>query len=206
MVRFVLFFAVVVGSTLLAVADIPPPPPGPGMKRVPYEHVLKLGAEIPGYKFYTYRGGVGGGDSIEELKLTKDRGVIVPASSSASVRTGVMAVPVKVVDELKTNEKLAEVTSWRNKDNIPTGVVLYATYGTSQDLKSNDPRTKVESVITITPDDKAGVKFIAEVTPAANKGAANETQPRSAMLIAGVSGSLAIVTLGLWWMRRQNLK
>jgi hypothetical protein len=46
---------------LSAVADIPPPPPAKGLKRVPYENVVKLGMDLPGYKFYTFRRlGLGG--------------------------------------------------------------------------------------------------------------------------------------------------
>jgi hypothetical protein len=207
MIRFLCTLAVIASFALAALADIPPPPPGPGIKRVPLEHLVKLDKEIPGYKFYAYRGSIGGGDAIEsELKLGTEKGIKVAASSSPSLRTGVIAVPVKLVDELKTNEKLAELASWKNKDKLPAGVVIYSTRGTSQDLKSNDPRSKVENVITISADEKAGVKFTAAETPAPpSKDSSSEssTQPPGGMLIGGIAMSLAFVTSGLWWFRRK---
>src|SRR5262245_54664509 len=97
MVRFACSLAMLACSTLSAVADIAPPPPAKGFKRVPYEHVMKLAAELPGYKFYTFqRLGLGGQETIkDELKLETEMGMAVPSSSSPSVRTGVVAVPAK---------------------------------------------------------------------------------------------------------------
>jgi hypothetical protein len=51
MIRFACSLAIVACFTLPAVADIPPPPPAKGFKRVPYENIMKLEAELPGYKF-----------------------------------------------------------------------------------------------------------------------------------------------------------
>ncbi len=206
MIRVLCSLAVIACFASFALADIAPPPPGPGMKRVPLEHVVKLAAEIPGYKFYTYRGGVGGGESIgEELKLSKDKGVVVPSSSSPSLRTGVLAVPVKVADELKTNEKLAELTSWKNKDKLPAGVVLYSTRGTIEDLKANDPRKKVETLITISADEKEGVKFTVEAAPAeADKKSSSDASPPSSTMFAGIALAGAIMTGGLWFWRKKE--
>jgi hypothetical protein len=194
--------------TLSAVADIPPPPPVKGFKRVAYENIMKLGTELPGYKFYTFqRLGLGGEETIEgELKLGTENGIAVPSSSSPSVRTGVVAVPEKVMDELKTKENLAKLLSRDNKDKLPAGVVVYETRGTIRDLKESDPRTKVENVITVSLDEKAGVKFTAEEPPEPpSKDAAPEppTRPSLAMLIAGIAAALAIVTLGVWYFRRK---
>ena len=51
-----------------------------GFKRVPYENIMKLGAELPGYKFYTFqRLGLGGRETIgDELKPGTEKGVAVP--------------------------------------------------------------------------------------------------------------------------------
>jgi hypothetical protein len=194
--------------TLSAVADIPPPPPERGFKRVPYENVMKLETELPGYKFYPFqRMGLGGQETIgDELKLGTETGMAVPSSSSPSVRTGVVAVPEKVMDELKTKGNLAKLLSRDNKDKLPDGVVVYETRGTSRDLKERDPRTKVENVITVSLDEKAGVKFTAKETPEPpSKDAAPEpsTRPPLAMLIAGIVAALAIVALGFWYVRRK---
>ena len=203
MVRFACSLAMVACFTLSAVADIPPPPPGKGFKRVPYENIMKLGTELPGYKFYTFqRLGLGGQETIRgELKLGTENGIAVPSSSSPSVRTGVVAVPEKVMDELKTKENLAKLLSRDNKDKLPAGVVVYETRGTIRDLKESDPRTKVENVITVSLDEKAGVKFTAKETPEPpTKDAAPEplTRPPLAMLIAGIAAALAMVLLGVW--------
>ena len=207
-VRFACALFVVAGFTWPAAADIPPPPPDRGFKRVPYEHVLKLEAELPGYKFYPFqRMGLGGRETIgEELKLGTETGVAVPSSSSPSVRTGVVAVPDKVMDELKTKENLAKLLSRDNKDKLPAGVVVYETRGTARDLKESDPRTKVENVITVSRDETAGVKFTAQEPPAlagADADPGPSKRPPAAMLVAGIAAGLAIVTLGVWYFRRK---
>ncbi len=188
MLRTACLLAVVLGSALAALADIPPPPPGPASKRVPYEHVVKLDKEIAGYKFYTFRGSIGGGATVdEELKLDPKKGTPVPGSSSASFWTGIVAVPVKLMDELKTNENLAKLLSRENEDKRPAGLVVYLTHGTSRDLKTTDPRTKVENVITISADEKAGVKFTAAdgAAPGKNTSSESSAQPPAGMLLGG---------------------
>lgn len=184
----------------------PPPPPDKGFKRVPYEFVLKLEVDLPGYQFYPFqRLGLGGTETVgDELKLKTDAGTPVRGSSSPSVRTGVVAVPAKVMDELKTKESLGKLLSRHNKDGLPAGVVVFETRGTSSDLKESDPRTKVENVVTVSRDDKAGVKFTAKEAPAP-AGAAPEAPARSplAALIAVVATALGVVAMGFWYVRRK---
>jgi hypothetical protein len=207
-VRFAGSLAVVIGFTWSAAADIPPPPPPKGLKRVPYENLLKLEKELPVYKFYPFqRLGLGGHETVgDELQLSTEKGVAVHSSSSPSVRTGVVAVPAKVMDELKTKENLAKLLSRDNKDKLPAGVVVYETRGTTRDLKESDPRTKVENVITISSDEKAGVKFDAKETPApAGTDAAPDSpkRPVFALAIAGIAVGLAVAMLGVWIFRRK---
>ena len=187
-----------------AAADIPPPPPEKGLKRVPYENTLRLETDLPGYKFYTFQQlGLSGRETIgEELTLRTDRGVAVPGSSSPSVRTGVVAVPDKVMDQLQTKENLAKLLSRDNKDKLPAGVVVYETRGTVRDVKESDPRTRVENVITVSRDEKAGVKFTAQETPP-GADTAPERPPLLTMLIAGTAAALAVVALGVWYFRRK---
>ena len=69
MVRFACSLAMVACFTSSAVADIPPPPPAKGFKRVPYENIMKLEAELPGYKFYTFqRLGINGDETIGDRR------------------------------------------------------------------------------------------------------------------------------------------
>lgn len=217
MVRFTCSLALIACLTAPALADLPPPPPVAGLKRVPYEIVMKLEKEIPGYKFYTFsRMGLGGLETInDELTLGTENAVAVPSSSSASVRTGVVAVPEQVMDELETKENLAKRLSQEAGDDLPAGVVIYETYGTSADLNESDPRTKVENVVTISPDEKAGVNFTAKETPAppspntadnekqdtVANGAKSSTRSPVTLVIAGIAGALAIITLGIWCFR-----
>jgi len=206
MLRVACLLAVVMCFALTAVADIPPPPPEAGFKRVPYEHVVKLDKEIAGYKFYTFRGSIGGGATVdEELKLDPKKATPVPGSSSPSFWTGVVAVPVKLMDELKTNENLAKQLSRENEGKRPAGLVVYLTQGTSRDLKTTDPRTKVENVITISADEKAGVKFSAAeaAAPPGKNTSSESTTPPAGMLLGGIALSLALVTSGLLWFRRK---
>jgi hypothetical protein len=122
------------------------------------------------------------------------------------VRTGVVAVPDKVMAELKTKENLAKLLARDNKDKLPAGVVVYETRGTTQDLKESDPRTRVENIITVSADKEAGVKFSAQETPApAGTDGAPESpkRPSLALPIAGVALALAMVTLGVWYFRRR---
>lgn len=209
MVRNACSMAMVACFTWSAVADIPAPPPGRGVKRVPYEHIMKLETELAGYKFYTFqRLGLGGQHTIgEELQLGTETGRAVPSSSSPSVRTGVIAVPVQVMDELKTKENLAKLLARDNKDKLPAGVVVYETHGTQRDVKESDRRTKVENVITVAVDEKAGVRFTAQETPEPpSAGASPEPAPRSpsALVIAGIAAATVMATLGVWYFRRKQ--
>lgn len=208
MVRFALSVVVFACLTISAIADIPPPPPERGFKRVPYVHTVKLEVEIPGYKFFPFqRLGLGGEEKLgAELKLGTETAVVVGSSSSPSVRTGVVAVPVTVWDGLKTKENVAKLLSRTNKDPLPAGVVVHETHGTSIDLRERDPRTKVEVVITVSRDEKAGVKFTAKEPPAPPAGdapPAERVQPPLALLVAGIAVTLAVVTLGVWYVRRK---
>ncbi|QDU19696.1 hypothetical protein [Urbifossiella limnaea] len=207
MLRSACALAVVAGLALPAAADIPPPPPNKGFKRVPCEFVLKLDAELPGYKFYPFqRLGLGGQETVgDELKLKTDASTAVASSSSPSVRTGVVAVPTKVMDELGSKEKLAKLLSRQNKEELPAGVVVFETRGTSRDLKDSDPRTKVQNVVTVSRDDKAGVKFTAKEAPApAGQDAGPEVSAwPPGQVVAGVAAGLAVVALGVWFARRK---
>ena len=217
MARFACALALLAGLAASASADIPPPPPANGFKRVPYVIVMRLEKEIPGYKFYTYsQVGLGGKETVrDELKLGTEGTVAVPSSSSPSVRTGVLAVPDAVTGEYKTKDDLAKLISRKRTEKLPAGVVVYDTRGTSADLRNSDPRTKLESVVTISPDEKAGVKFTAKETPAPRQNAGGEADEgfdapqespalaRPALVIAGGAVALAIVTLGVWLVRRK---
>lgn len=204
MIRFVLSLALIPCFLPSALADIPPPPPQRGFKRVPCEQLLKLEKELPGYKFHTFQQlGLGGKLTIgDALKLGTEKSVPVPSSSSPSVRTGIVAVPEKVMDELKSNENLAKLLSRDNKDPLPAGVVVYETHGTIRDVPARDPRTKVENVITVSADEKAGVKFSAAETPAPPP-KESSVRPQLQTLIASIAASLAIVSLGFWYVRRK---
>lgn len=203
-----IFACFTLSFSLTALADLAPPPPGKGEKRVPYENVLKLEREIPEYKFYPFkRLGLGGKEKIgEELKLNTKTGVSVPSSSSPSVRTGVVAVPTKVMEELKTAENLAKLLSRDFKGELPKGIVVHETFGTIRDLKTSDPRTKVENVISVLPDEQTGVKFTEKETlPPQSKGATPKTSstPPLGIFIAVLTLMLSLAILG-YWLVRQN--
>lgn len=198
--------AIVASFALTAVADIPPPPPAQGLKRVPLEHVVKLGDEIPGYMFYAFQQfGLNGEITTKELALSKDKGVVVPAADSPSVWMGVLAVPQKIVEQEKTPENLAKLLSRFDDKKLPTGCVVHSSRGTSMDLRETDPRAKVEQVITISADDKAGVKFTVEQPAAVKKATGGESSaiPPAATMFAGAALSVTLVTSGLLWFRRK---
>lgn len=201
MLRCLLSLLMVSCLCAAALGDVPPPPPEFGFKRVPYENLLKLGPDVAGYKFFPFqRLGLGGQEVLgEELKLGTETGVLVPSTSSPSVRTGVVAVPDKVLEELQTKENLAKLLSRENKEPLPQGVVVYETFGTIEDLRTSDPRSKVENVITVSLDETAGVKFTAAEVPGPAA-----TPPPYGMLIAGAAATLALVTLGVWLVRRKS--
>jgi hypothetical protein len=196
MARMLTPLAVIASLAITAfpvMADLPPPPPAKGLKRVPYEHILKLETEISDYKFYAFqRLGLGGKETLgEALTLGTKTGVPVPSSSSPSVRTGIVAVPQKVMDELKTKENVAKLLYRDFDGTLPAGVVVYETFGTISDIPSKDPRTKVENVITISPDEKAGVKFTAkETAPKTSSGTS------FGIWIASAAMLLSVLSLG----------
>jgi hypothetical protein len=180
---------------------------------VPFENLLKLEADMPDYQFYTFeRMGLGGQETIGvELSAGMKAGVVVPGHWSGSVWMGVIAVPTKVMEELKTKENLAKLLSRFYKDKLPAGVVIYTTHGGGSDLKENDPRTKVENVITVSRDEKAGVKFTAAETPGpafaepADGRAPVEpaAKPDWVVPVAGGAAALALIGLGVWYFRRK---
>jgi hypothetical protein len=176
-----------------------------GLKRVPYVQLVKISKEIPGYRFYLFqRLGINGTPTVEELKLSTDKPVPVPSSSSASVWTGVLVLPEKMAAELKTNDNVAKLLTRETEAQRPPGLVIHSTNGETHDLPQNDPRTKVENIITISPDDKAGVTFSSAETPAppSNKSSSDATPPSSTMF-AGIALAGAVMTSGLWWFRRK---
>lgn len=204
----VISFALLVSFAAAAIADLPPPPPGRGFKRVPFENVLKLKEELPEYRFYTFqRLGIGGKETIgAELKVNTKTGVPVPSSSSPSVRTGIVAVPKKVMEELKSEENLAKLLYRDYEGKLPEGMVVHETYGSTADLKTADRRTKVENVITAAKDAKSGVVFSEKETPEPqSKGTEGKTSSRSSLgnVVAGLSLTLAAITLGFLVMRRR---
>jgi hypothetical protein len=208
MLRLVVFAILVLSVASVALCDIAPPPPAKGLKRVPLDHILKLERELPDYQFFTFQHTPAPGSETigEELTLGTKTGVRVPSSSSPSLRTGVIAVPRKVVEELKTTEKLAHLVSREAADKLPAGVVIHETRGTTADLPTSDPRTKLENVITITADEKAGVKFnVNEPAASAGKKALHMPgdRPPVASLVASIAVTLAAVTLGIWFIRRK---
>lgn len=196
MVRFALALAMIACCTASAVADVAPPPPEKGFKRVPYQYIVKLETEPSGYKFYAFRDRGPARTIGDELKLGTENGVAVPSNPRPHDNIGVVAVPEKVMNELKTKENLAKLLFGGNNDKLPAGVVVYETRGIERDLKESDPRTKVEIVITISVDENDGVKFSVKETPEPS------TQPPLAIVIAGIAAALAIATLGIWYFRR----
>jgi hypothetical protein len=117
----------------------------------------------------------------------------------------VLAVPDKIVEEQKTPENLAQLLDRRNEQKLPPGVVIHSTGGTIRDLPENDPRKKVEQLITITADEKAGVNFTAVEQPAApSQKSSSEASPPSATMFAGIALAGAIVSGGLWFWRRKE--
>lgn len=208
MSRLICVLAVVVCWASSAFADVPPPPPEKGFKRVPYENVVRCVPEVTGYRFFTFeRLGIGGKEKIgEELKLKNEPSAPVPTSSSASVRTGVVAVPMKLMEQLGKTEELEKLLYRENKEKMPKGVVVFETYQTTWDLKTSDPRSKVVNVITVSPDKEAGVKFSEAGIPAPPKGATKAGAfPRSpaAKVIAGLAMAMAMTVFGLRVFRRK---
>lgn len=206
MIRFLAALALVASIVSNARADIPPPPPAKGLKRVPYEQLVKVSQEIPGYRFYAFqRLGINGTPTVKELKLSTDKPVPVPSSSSASVWTGILVLPEKMAADLKTNDNIAKLLNRETEMNRPAGLVIHSTNGETHDLKQNDPRTKVENIITISPDDKAGVKFSSAETPAPpSKKSSSDATPPSSTMFAGLAIAGAVMTGGLWWVRRKE--
>lgn len=213
MIRSIFAFVLILGITGSAVADVPPPPPDPGFKRVPYEIVVKLAAEMQDYRFFTFqRLGIGGEETIEqELKLSTEVGTPVPSNSSPSVRTGVVAVPATVMEELGTTEQLARLLQRDNQEKIPAGIVILETEGTTEDVRANDSRTKVVNVITVVRDEQAGVRFAAEPAPLPGSQVPTDTKlsdrtasrPPWGTLIAGITLAVAAASFGWLLFRRK---
>jgi hypothetical protein len=195
--------------TSIAFADVPPPPPDWGYKRVPYENVVRWDNEIEGYRFFTFeRLGIGGEEKIgEELKVGKAPSPPVRSSSSPSVRTGIVAAPGKLMEELGSVDKLAELLSRENQEKLPEGLVVFETWGETYDIKSSDPRSKVVNVITVSLDEKTGVKFTQGLVPPpaqpAGFSVANLNRASLATMFAGGAIAIAMAILGLRFVRKK---
>lgn len=228
LVRCLLALALVFGFTLAAVADVAPPPPTTGLKRVPLEHVLILATKMDDYEFYTFeRLGINGDEVVgKRLEVNTKDGVPVPSNQSASVRTGVVAIPVQAMKKLGSTEKLAALLHRDNKEKLPAGLVVHETNGLIEDIPVRDSRKKVVRVITASRDKKAGVRFTetqlpaasgaaptgkapagaapTDATPATNKSSANFRQPPMGAVVAGVFMSLVIASVGLMFLRKKT--
>jgi hypothetical protein len=194
------------GLVLTALSDVPPQHPPLGFKRIPSAYVVKLDKELPAYKFYVYQQNVDNKEcKFEELKLQTETCIAVPGSFGAPLMTGVIAVPVKLMEEVKTLDNLTKLMPPEYQATRPAGLVIRSTRIANHDVKVNDPRTKIEIILTITPDDQKGVKFTAvETPPPANMEipAESSKQPPAATMFAGLAFSLSMITTGLWWFRR----
>ncbi|MFO0818311.1 MAG: hypothetical protein U1A77_10245 [Pirellulales bacterium] len=179
MVRCLLALALVFGFTLAAVADVAPPPPTTGLKRVPLEHVLILATKMDDYEFYTFeRLGINGDEVVgKRLEVNTKDGVPVPSNQSASVRTGVVAIPVQAMEKLGSTEKLAALLHRDNKEKLPAGLVVHETNGLIEDIPVRDSRKKVVRVITASRDEKAGVRFTETQLPTASGAAPTGKAP-----------------------------
>lgn len=204
--RFITCLAMFASLPLTVIADLAPPPPAKGLKRVPYENTIKLESEIPEYKFYSFkRVGLSGEDEIgEELKLSTKATVTVASGASPSIRTGIVAVPVKVMEELKSKENLAKRLDLDYEGKRPKGVVVFEIFGSSRDIKDGDRRITIENVITISRDKKEGVKFTSKESAAPRN---NDAAPAKSSLeplsiqIATVAFGMAIASLAVWVVR-----
>lgn len=211
MVRRSLALVLVFGLALPVLADVPPPPPAAGLKRVPLEHVLKLAQEMDDYEFYTFqRLGIGGKEEVgERLKVGTKEGVPVPSNQSPSVRTGVVAIPVEAMTTLGSTKKLAALLHRDNQEKLPAGLVVHETNGEIEDIPRRDSRKKVVNVITVSRDEKAGVRFdeAQQAGPpgaAPNKSSENSQPLPAGAIIAGVCLSLAIASAGVIFLRRKS--
>ena len=206
-----------------ASADLPPLTPDPGFKRVWSQHVIKLEKEIPGYRFFWIlnlrNSENNAGVQNVELKLSTEKFTILPELSELSL-SRIVAVPNQIMEELKTVENLAKFFD-RNGSIRPAEIKSSSTRSFYRDIKQDDPRSRIVMLITVSPDDKGGVKFnsqettdptllqeLKEVTTPnptnKNESYDSPNQPRFATVIAGITMAVAIATAGIWFYRKKQ--
>jgi hypothetical protein len=219
MIRCACSFAIVACYSYPALADVAPARPYPGC--LLSKHVIKLDQEIPGYRFFLFHGTDAGGETIDrELKLSTEKALVIPDTDTPPLVRGVIAVPDKVMDELKNNDNLAKLCARNSMDKRPPGVVVRWYRGFFGDLRKGDPRTTIIMLSTVSPNEEKGVKFSTRETsepltleelpetsqPSATRKAdptEPAPQPRSATVMAGIAIAVAVAAGGLWWFRRK---
>ena len=218
MIRSVISLAVVACFAVTALADMAPPRPYPGC--LLSKHVIKLDQEIPGYRFFLFHGTNDKDITIDrELKLSTEKALVIPDTDTPPLKRGVIALPLKVADELKTKENVAKLCAGNGSTKRPPGVVVRWYRGFFNHPRRGDPRRTIVMLITVAPDRQMGVKFsyvetsatsaplameeLPEVSATKNTATESTTLSRTATVMIGIALTVAVVTEGLWIFRRK---
>ena len=215
MLRYICSVAFLVWFALAALADVGPPRPYPGCMLS--KHVIKLDQEIPGYRFFLFHGTNDKDIRVDrELKLSTKKALVIPDTDTPPLKRGVIALPLKLADELKTKENVAKLCAGDGYTKRPPGVVVRWYRGFFGHPDRFTHRTTIVMLITVYPDSQNGVKFSTWETsapltmeqlpePFATRYIASESTPlpRFATVFIGIALTVAIVTEGLWFYRKK---
>jgi hypothetical protein len=211
-------FAVVAVATLIvgsAVwADIPPPPPAAGLKRVPVEYKVGLTQEFPESTFFLINAW-GAVTSVKEIKLIPKE---PSAVTVARFGTTLVAVPKQAVKGYATEKELHDAVIG---GKVTGAVKLEIGSSSFSDIKKEDSRTKiVKEFIVEKIDPKEGIILRKAKKNEKGTGDAPEDEdpesasakgdvsfvdiPLGGMWVAGVAAFLALTLGGLWLVRRHR--
>ena len=150
MKRFVVALAaLIVGSAVWA--DIPPPPPAAGFKRVPIEYKVELAQAFPEFTFFQvdYWGGV---TTVKGINLIPKEPSVVKVAHRG---TSLFAVPKEAVKGYATEKELHDAII---HVKVTGAAWLQIGGDTSPDIKKEDPRTEiVKEYIVEKIDPKEGI-------------------------------------------------
>ena len=212
MKRFVVALAaLIVGSAVWA--DIPPPPPAAGFKRVPIEYKVELAQAFPEFTFFLVNWGPQG--TVKEIKLIPKEPSVVKVGHYG---TRLFAVPKEAAKGYATEKELHDaITDLK----VPGAARLQIGSDTSPDIKKEDPRTKIVKVYIVEKiDPKEGIILRKANKDEKGTGDAPDDEdsetgldkdnvsfvdiPRSRLWVAGVAACLALTLAGLWLARRSR--
>ena len=194
-------------------ADIPP---DPGYKRISLKLIVEAQEDFPDYRFF-----IKSGSDLEEIVLKKgERSTIGPLGGGAFYRAGTfLAVPKKSLaglSETASNDKLNELQK-AIYDGKVAGTIELIKHSFAREVREAEASGLKDPVYRIEKDADKGLKAVLvsgganESKTATNSGLSSYSKEIKtplfwATVIGGGLMTLALISLGVWLIRRSKMR